>query len=80
MRQLLADLFKGVGNKAWELGRIAAAWAILSTSAIAIFKLYQGQDLKLTDYASAMMTVFAGCAVFIGAKDAARAYSEKTTA
>lgn len=79
MKQLLADLFKGVGNKAWELGRISAAWAIFSTSGLAGFKLYQGQDLSLNDYATAMMTVFAGCAIFIGAKDVARAHSEKTT-
>jgi hypothetical protein len=77
MKQFLADLFKGVGNKAWELGRISAAWAIFSTSALAGFKLYQGQDLGLNDYAQAMMTVFAGCAIFIGAKDIAKAQSEK---
>lgn len=77
MRQFLADLFKGVGNKAWELGRISAAWAIFSTSALAVYKLYQGQDLSLNDYATAMMTVFTGCAIFIGAKDVARGASNK---
>lgn len=69
------DLFKGVGNKGWELGRVAAGWAIFSTSGIAIYKIYAGQDLPLNDYATAMMTVFTGCALFIGSKDVARAYA-----
>lgn len=79
MKQFLEDLFKGVGNKAWELGRIAAAWAIFSTSALAGFKLYVGQPVSLTEYAQAMMVVFAGCAIFIGAKDLAKAHSEKVS-
>lgn len=77
VRQFLADLFKGHGNKAWDLARISAAWAIFSTSAIAIYKLYQGQDLSLTDYATAMMTVLGGCAVFIASKDVAKAHADK---
>lgn len=79
MNQFFADLFKGVGNKAWELGRVSAAWAILSTSALAGYKLYQGMPLALGEYADAMMKVFAGSALFIGAKDVAKAHSEKVS-
>lgn len=75
----LADLFKGVGNKAWDLARIASAWAIFSTSAIALYKLKVGQDLKLTEYATAMMTVLGGCAVFIASKDVSKAHAEAKT-
>ena len=77
MLKFLSDLFKGVGNAHWDLARISAAWAIFSTSAIAIYKLYVGQDLHLTDYATAMMTVLGGCAVFIASKDVAKAHAEK---
>lgn len=77
MRNFLADLFKGVGNRAWELGRISAAWAIFSTSALAGYKVWAGQELALTDYATAMMTVFTGCAIFIASKDVARAQANK---
>lgn len=79
MSQFLEDLFKGVGNKAWELGRISSAWAILSTSALAGYKLFQNQPFSLSDYSTAMMQVFAGCAIFIGAKDVAKAHSEKVS-
>lgn len=75
--KFFADLFKGVGNQAWDLARISAAWAIFSTSGIAIYKLYIGQELSLTDYATAMMTVLGGCAVFIASKDVAKAHAEK---
>jgi hypothetical protein len=68
----LADLFKGVNNKHWELSRLSSAWAILSTSALAGYKVYAGQDLPISDYAQAMMLVMGGCAVFIAAKDVAR--------
>lgn len=77
MRQFLRDLFMGVSNQAWELGRISAAWAIISTSALAGYKVYAGQAFTLTEYATAMMTVFTGCAIFIGAKDMAKAGANK---
>lgn len=77
MRQFIADLFKGPGNKAWELARLASAWAIFSTSGIAIYKIYAGQDVPLESYANAMMLVLGGCAVFIGAKDISRAQVTK---
>lgn len=75
--KFLADLFKGVGNQAWDLARIAAAWAIFSTSGIALYKIYAGQDLAITEYATAMMTVLGGCAVFIASKDVAKAHADK---
>jgi hypothetical protein len=76
MSHFLGDLFKGVGNKGWELARVSCGWAILSTSALAGFKLFQGQPLAMNDYADAMMKVFAGSALFIGAKDVAKAHAD----
>ncbi len=75
--KFLRDLFCGVGNQNWELGRISAAWAILSTSALAGYKVYADQPFTLTEYATAMMAIFTGCAIFIGAKDMARAGANK---
>ena len=77
MKQFLRDLFAGVNNQAWELGRISSAWAIFTTSALAGYKVYVGQPIALTEYATAMMTIFTGCAIFIGAKDMAKAGANK---
>lgn len=73
----LADLFCNVKNTHWELARVLSAWAVISTSAIAFYKLFQGQELELTSYATAMMTVLGGSAVFIGLKDGVRSHAEK---
>lgn len=72
------DLFTGVSNQSFELARVLSAWTVLSTSALAGWKVYSGQDVSLNDYATAMMLVMGGCAVFIGAKDTARAHAIKT--
>lgn len=77
MKQFLRDLFTGVNNQAWELGRISSAWAIFTTSALAGYKVYAGQAFALTEYATAMMIVFTGCAIFIGGKDMAKAGANK---
>lgn len=77
MRQLLADLFKGVNNKGWELARFLSTWAVLSTSGIALYKIYSGQELSLESYANSMMVVLGGCAVFIASKDVGSAVASQ---
>ena len=75
-RGFWADLFCTVDNQHWDLARILSAWATLSVSLLAAYKLYQNQELNIAEYATAMMTVLGGSAVFIGAKDIARAKSK----
>jgi hypothetical protein len=74
-RGFLADLFCTVDNRFWDLARICSAWAIISVSLLAAFKIYKGMDVSISEYAQAMMTVFTGCALFIGGKDAARTFA-----
>lgn len=78
MGKFVRDLFTNVGNEHWELARVLSFWTVMSTSALAGWKVYTSQPLSLNEYASAMMLVLGGCAVFIGAKDVARAHSVKT--
>lgn len=80
MKKFIADLFKGVGNIGWDLGRCASAWAIVSTSGIAIYQLIMGQTVTLSEYAQSMMTVFGGSTFFIAGKDIARAHAESKSA
>ncbi|HVM38338.1 MAG TPA: hypothetical protein VM265_08130 [Sphingomicrobium sp.] len=75
MKTFAADLFKGVGNVGWDLARILSTWAVLSVSALALYKLAIGQEVALKDYAESLMWVFSGCALFIGGKDAVRAFA-----
>lgn len=77
MKQFFADLWKGVGNIGWDLGRISATWAILSTSGIALYQLIMGQTVTLSEYAQSMMTVFGGSTFFIAGKDIAKAHANK---
>ena len=77
MKKLLRDLFMNVGNEAWDLARILSTWGVLSVSVLASYKIYKGLDVSIGEYAQAMMTVFTGCALFIGAKDVARAHAAK---
>lgn len=71
-----ADLLCGIGNSYWDLARILSALAFLSIVLLAIYRIHEGQIPTLSEYADAIMKVFAGCVVFIGGKDAARAYSK----
>lgn len=76
MKKFLADLFKNVGNDAWDLARILSALSVISVMAMGGYKIYAGQQLSLSEYANGLMTVMAGCAIFIGAKDVARAHAQ----
>ena len=67
----LRDLFMGIGNQFWDLGRVAAGWAIFSTSALAIHKHFFIAPITLAEYSSSMMYVLTGCVIFIGGKDLA---------
>lgn len=80
MKKLLRDLFMNVGNEAWDLARILSTWGVLSVSLLAGYKVFKEQPLSLSEYAQAMMTVFTGCALFIGGKDLARAHAAKKAA
>lgn len=76
-RGFWADLFTTADNQHWDLARILSAWGVISVSLLAAYKIYKGLDVSIGEYAQAMMTVFTGCALFIGGKDAARAFAIK---
>lgn len=76
-RGFLADLFCTTDNLHWDLARILSAWALLSVSALAGYKVYSGMDVSIGEYAQALMAVLTGCAIFIGGKDAARTFASR---
>lgn len=73
----LADLFTTVCNCRWELGRILSGIAFLGVNLLALYMVKQGNPPTLKEYTEAHLALFAGCALFIGGKDAARAYALK---
>lgn len=79
--KFLEDLFKGPANKAWELARILAAWAVLSFSFAFLFALIVYR--KVPDWASlgtGFGAVLLGAGAYIGIKDIAAAKANATAA
>lgn len=74
---ILADLLCGIGNLYWDLARILSAAAFVGLHLLGAYMLAKGQPVTLNDYAEAVLKLLAGCAIFIGGKDVARAYSTK---
>ena len=72
---ILADLFCGIGNAYWDLARILSAAAFLGLHLLVAYRLAEGQLVTLNEYSEAVLKLLAGCAIFIGAKDYARAKS-----
>jgi hypothetical protein len=78
MGKFIADLFKSVGNKAWDLARILAGLAFFSIIALAGYRTYSGQEVALKDLSGALMEVLIGSGLIIGAKDVAAAHANKS--
>lgn len=76
---LIADLFKGPQNKAWELARVLSAWAVLSFSFAFLYALIVLR--KVPDWASlgtGFGAVLLGAGTYIGIKDFASAKATAT--
>lgn len=74
-RGFWADLFTTVCNCHWELGRILSGVAFLGVNLLALYMAYKGNPPTLDQYTEAHLKLFTGCALFIGGKDAARAFA-----
>ncbi len=80
MMKMLRDLFMGVGNSAWDLGRIVGAVGILMMLSGQAWNVLLGLpiDLGPAGLGGGLAAVLGGSAALIYAKD--RAKSENTVA
>jgi hypothetical protein len=72
-----ADLFTTVCGCHWDLARIMSGLAFLGLNALAVFRASEGQIPTLLEWSTANVTLLTGCAIFISAKDTARAFATK---
>lgn len=79
MKQFFYDLFKGVGNKAWDLARILSTIGFFSVMILAGFQVYTGQAVSLHDLSSSLMDILIGSGLIIAAKDVAGAHAKSLT-
>jgi hypothetical protein len=73
--KLLKDLFMGVGNQAWDLGRIIAAAGIAMMLGGQVWNILLGLPVELgpTGLGGGLGLVLTGAAAMIYAKDRAKA-------
>lgn len=78
--KFLRDLFMGVGNQNWDIGRIGGGLAVLAMFAAAGWNVALGLPLELgpTGFGGGLAAVLGGAAAWIYAKD--RAKAENTVA
>lgn len=68
----LADLFAGVGNTQWDLGRIMGFLAFLPMVAAVIHNIRTGQAVDLMALGGGIAAIYTAVAILIAAKDVAR--------
>jgi hypothetical protein len=75
MMKFLRDLFMGIGNDHWDIGRIGGGLAVLSMFAAAGWNVMLGLPIELgpTGFGGGLAAVLGGAAAWIYAKDRARA-------
>jgi hypothetical protein len=67
------DLFMSVNNTGWELGRVTAAWAVVSYTGAFIGVFIRGsQPMDFSAIGVGFAAVLAGAGALIFAKDSAR--------
>ncbi|HEY8593324.1 MAG TPA: hypothetical protein VIL42_10745 [Sphingomicrobium sp.] len=73
--KLLRDLFMGVGNEHWDIGRIGGALSVLAMFGGAGWNISLGLPIELgpTGFGGGLAAVLGGAAAWIYAKDRARA-------
>lgn len=78
--KFLRDLFMGVGNANWDIGRIGGGLAVLAMFAAAGWNVSLGLPIELgpTGFGGGLAAVLGGAAAWIYAKD--RAKAENTVA
>lgn len=65
---ILADLFAGPGNLAWELGRILTFLAMLYVGVGLAWNIWKGEGVDLAGLAAAVGAVLTGGAAYVGIK------------
>ncbi len=75
--KFLRDLFMGVGNTAWDIGRIGGGLAVLAMFAGAGWNVMLGLpiDLGPAGFGGGLAAVLGGAAAWIYAKDRAKSES-----
>lgn len=71
--KFIRDLFMGVGNQNWDIGRIGGALAVLSMMAAEVWNITLGLPIDLDKFGVGMAAVLGGAAAWIYAKDRAKA-------
>ena len=66
---IFADLFAGVNNEAWDLGRILSFLAMLPLFISAGWNLWRGEAIDISSLGVGIAAVVTACAVLIAAKD-----------
>lgn len=69
---LFADLFCGVGNVQWDLGRIMGFLAFLPMVAGLVANIRTGQPIDMLALGGGIGAVYTAVAILIAAKDVAR--------
>lgn len=68
----IRDLFKGVGNAYWDLGRVMAFIALLPVPVSALWNAIHGEAIDLMALGGGIAAVLTASAALIAAKDLAR--------
>lgn len=76
MKQFFYDLFKGIGNKAWDLARILSTIGFFSVIVLAVYQVHSKQPITLHDLSSSLMDILIGSGLIIAAKDVAGAHAQ----
>lgn len=72
MMKVLRDLFMGVGNTAWDLGRILGAAGLVGVIAAAVWNVTLGLPIELDKLGVALAAVLTAAAALVYAKDRAK--------
>ena len=76
MKQFFYDLFKGIGNKAWDLTRILSTIGFFSVIVLAVYQVHSKQAITLHHLSSSLMDILIGSGLIIAAKDVAGAHAQ----
>jgi hypothetical protein len=77
--KFLEDLFKGIGNRQWDVARMCALWAVVSYSGAFLYALIRLKSVP--DWSSlgvGYAAVLTGAVAFVAGKDIAKAKANST--
>lgn len=77
--KLIRDLFMGVSNSAWDLGRVMAGGSFASYTGGLLYALAKGHFPDWAALGTGYAALLAGAGALIGIKDVARATAASKT-